>query len=127
MFRQLERDSRLCLAEHLEIHVLEIGKFRRALEMLREPLDFWLYFLQNGKELDADALPGRLARPEIRHAMEVLKVFSQSELERDRYENRLKAQRDSTLVRTRRSHHSIDVTGNGTKLLRSGMKPPGAG
>ena len=35
-----------------------------------------------------------LARPEIFQAMEVLKVFSQSELERDRYENRLKASRD---------------------------------
>ncbi len=69
-------------------------KFRRELASLQEPLDFWLYFFQNGKELDADVLPDPLARPEICQAMEVLKVFSQSELERDRYENRLKASRD---------------------------------
>ena len=69
-------------------------KFRRELASLQEPLDFWLYFFQNGKELDADALPDPLARPEICQAMEVLKVSSQSELERDRYENRLKASRD---------------------------------
>jgi len=44
--------------------------------------------------LDADALPAPLARSEIRQAMEVLKVFSQDQLERDLYENRLKGQRD---------------------------------
>ena len=69
-------------------------KFRRKLEWLQEPLDYWLYFFQNGQELDADALPLQLTRPEICQAMEVLKVFSQSDIERDRYENRLKALRD---------------------------------
>ena len=102
VFGLWERPRQLCLAEHLEIHLLEIPKFHRAVEALREPLDFWLYFLQNGKELDADALPSRLARPEIQQAMEVLKMFSQSELERDRYENRLKGWRDyRALVRAR--------------------------
>ncbi|MFO7902178.1 MAG: PD-(D/E)XK nuclease family transposase [Pirellulaceae bacterium] len=64
------------------------------LELLREPLDFWLYFFQNAEGLDADPLPGPLARPEIREAMEVLKVFTESDVERNRYENRLKALRD---------------------------------
>ena len=72
VFGLWERTRQLCLTEHLEIHLLEIPKFHRAVEALREPLDFWLYFLQNGKELDADALPSRLARPEIQQAMEVL-------------------------------------------------------
>ena len=94
VFGLLERGGDLCLTEHAEFHVLEMPKFRRELASLQEPLDFWLYFFQNGKELDADALPDPLARPEICQAMEVLKVFSQSELERDRYENRLKASRD---------------------------------
>jgi hypothetical protein len=98
----LERDSQECLTEHQELHLLEIPKFHCELEALREPLDFWLYFLQNGKELDADALPGPLARPDIHKAMEVLKVFSQSELERDRYENRLKAQRDLMALKRER-------------------------
>ena len=94
MFGLLERGGDLCLTEHAEFHLVEMPKFRRELASLQEPLDFWLYFFQNGKELDADALPTPLARPEICQAMEVLKVFSQSELERDRYENRLKASRD---------------------------------
>ncbi|MFO7901099.1 MAG: PD-(D/E)XK nuclease family transposase [Pirellulaceae bacterium] len=82
------------MTPHLEIHLLELPKFRRKLASLQEPLDFWLYFFQNAKGLDADALPGPLARPEISEAMEVLKVFTQSDVERDRYENRLKALRD---------------------------------
>jgi predicted transposase/invertase (TIGR01784 family) len=102
VYRLLERDSQECLTEHQELHLLEIPKFHCELEALREPLDFWLYFLQNGKELDADALPGPLARPDIHKAMEVLKVFSQSELERDRYENRLKAQRDLMALKRER-------------------------
>ncbi len=101
-FRLLELGSQVCLTEHQELHLLEIPKFHREIEDLREPLDFWLYFLKNGKDLDADALPGPLDRPEIRKAMEVLKVFSQSELERDRYENRIKGQRDLMALKRER-------------------------
>lgn len=101
-FRLLELGSQVCLTEHQELHLLEIPKFHREIEDLREPLDFWLYFLKNGKDLDADAVPGPLDRPEIRKAMEVLKVFSQSELERDRYENRIKGQRDLMALKRER-------------------------
>ncbi|MGM0490630.1 MAG: Rpn family recombination-promoting nuclease/putative transposase [Planctomycetota bacterium] len=94
VFGLLECNDRVCLTPHLEMHLLELPKFRRKLELLQEPLDFWLYFFQNAEGLDADALPGPLARPEICEAMEVLKVFTQSDVERDRYENRLKALRD---------------------------------
>ena len=94
LFRLLDPDHRLCLTPHLEIHLLELPKFKRKLASLHEPLDFWLYFFQNAKGLDPNALPGPLARPEISEAMEVLKVFTQSDVERDRYENRLKALRD---------------------------------
>ena len=102
VFCLLEREDQRCLTEHEEIHLVEMPKFRRGLDSLREPLDFWLYFFQNGKELDADALPAPLGRPEIRRAMEVLKVFSQSDVEWDRYENRLKGLRDHrAMVRER--------------------------
>ena len=121
VFRLLEQDSQVCLTEHQELHLLEIPKFRRELEALREPLDFWLYFLKNGKDLDADALPGPLARPDICRAMEVLKVFSQSELERDRYENRLKAQRDlMSLKREREDAIRERETQNGSVRTRYG-------
>jgi len=99
-FRLLEEDDRFCLTDDLAIHVIEIPKFRLSLEELRKPLDFWLYFLKNGVELDADALPRPLAQPEIYRAMEVLKMFSQNEMERELYEGRLKEKRDRQTFET---------------------------
>jgi hypothetical protein len=50
------------------VHLIELPKFTKRLEELEKPLDLWLYFLQNGEQLDADALPGSLDIPEIRWA-----------------------------------------------------------
>jgi flagellar biosynthesis/type III secretory pathway protein FliH len=44
--------------------------------------------------LDTDKLPQALDTPAVRRAMEVLTMMTQSELERDRYEARVKAERD---------------------------------
>ena len=73
-FRLLDRSGELCLTEDLEIHLIELPKFRKALAELETDLDFWLSFLKNGQELDADALPEELDRWEIRKAMGVLKI-----------------------------------------------------
>ena len=77
-YRLLEEDERLCLTADLAIHVIEIPKCCRTLSELEEPPDFWLYFLTSGLELDADALPTPLNKPELCRAMEVLKMLSQS-------------------------------------------------
>jgi predicted transposase/invertase (TIGR01784 family) len=102
VFRLLDTEDRLCLTDDLALHVIEIPKFTRDLGDLREPLDFWLYFLKNGERLDADALPGPLDTPQIRRAMEILKMFAQNALERELYEGRLKAERDLQTLETQR-------------------------
>jgi predicted transposase/invertase (TIGR01784 family) len=101
-FRLLEADGSLCLTDDLVIHVLEIPKFTGLLGDLKEPLDFWLYFLKNGDELDADALPDRLGDTDIRQAMGVLKMLAQNDMERELYEGRLKARRDLQTMETER-------------------------
>ena len=101
-FRLLEADGSLCLTDDLVIHVLEIPKFTSLLGELKEPLDFWLYFLKNGDELDADALPDRLGDTDIRQAMGVLKMLAQNDMERELYEGRLKARRDLQTMETER-------------------------
>jgi len=68
-FRLLDPSGELCLTEDLEIHIIELPKFRKTLAELETDLDFWLYFLKNGEELDADALSAELDRWEIRKAM----------------------------------------------------------
>jgi hypothetical protein len=87
--------------------MIELPKFTRTLAELRAPLDFWLYFFKNGAELDADALPGAMDRPEQRKAMGVLKMLAQSDLERELYEGRLKAKRDMQTLETMR--HTLET------------------
>ena len=85
------------------IHVIEIPKFNKTLAELETALDFWLYFLKNGEELDADVLPAELDRQSgVRKAMGVLKMFAQNEMERELYEGRLKAKRDLQMVEAER-------------------------
>ncbi len=48
---------------------IELPKLRKRLKELEEPLDVWLYFLQNRADLDADALPTPRDVREIRRAM----------------------------------------------------------
>lgn len=101
-FRLLDATGRLCLTDDLVVHLIELPKFTRTLAELRTPLDFWLYFLKNGGELDADALPDALNRPDQRKAMGVLKMLAQSDVERELYEGRLKAKRDMQTLETMR-------------------------
>ncbi len=101
-FQLLDPSGELCLTEDLEIHIIELPKFRKALDELTMPLDFWLYFFKNGEVLDADALPRELDRPEVRKAMGVLKMLAQNDMERELYEGRLKAKRDLQTLETER-------------------------
>ncbi len=82
--------------------MIELPKFAKQLEQLAEPLDFWLYFLKNGAELDAEALPPEMGWAPIRKAMRVLTMLTQNALERELYEDRLKAKLDMQTLETER-------------------------
>ncbi len=58
-------------------------------------LPFRLYFLNNGIRLDPDQLPKTMRVPEVEEAVGVLKMLTQDEIERERYEAREKARRDA--------------------------------
>jgi predicted transposase/invertase (TIGR01784 family) len=90
VFRLREERHQVTLTDDLAIHMLELPKLPAA-EGLTGPCDAWCYFLRHAEELDADALPEALGLPPIRQAMEVLRVLSQSEIERERYESALRA------------------------------------
>lgn len=80
--------------DRLEIHTIELGKFVAEEDELPTPLDQWLYFLKNGDELDVRNLPQGLAAPQVRRAVEVLDMISQSELDREKYEQEFKRRKD---------------------------------
>lgn len=81
-------------SSHLQMHLIEIPKFRKTLLELTSPMDQWVYFLKHAEELDPVSFPSQLNLPEIPLAAEELYKMSQSAIERELYESRLKAQRD---------------------------------
>lgn len=95
VFQLRERKHRLLFTDELVVHILELAKFTKSAAELATPLDVWLYFLRHGAQLDTEALPAALAAvEEIHRAMGELRMITQSDLERERYEARLKMQRD---------------------------------
>jgi predicted transposase/invertase (TIGR01784 family) len=82
------------LSEQIEVHLIELQKFTLAARDVKTPLEAWCYFLVHGEELDTAAVPAPLSVAPVNRALEVLNVMTQSELERERYESRLKAIRD---------------------------------
>jgi len=94
-FRVYDDDHGVILCKDLEIHLLELSKFDVPAEQGQTPLERWCYFFKHGASLDLDSFPATLDVPVIRQAVEVLMKISQSEMERHRYLERLKGERDA--------------------------------
>jgi predicted transposase/invertase (TIGR01784 family) len=74
------------LSDHLHIHTLELKKWRPASASSSE--DTWLHFFRDAKQWQE--LPADLsAQPQMRHAMSILKHFSDDEKARYAYERRM--------------------------------------
>jgi predicted transposase/invertase (TIGR01784 family) len=102
-FRLLEESHSVLLTEDLEFHVLELPKFNKSVAELTDGVDRWLYFLRHAEMMDVDTLPTTLQQPLVVRALEELKMLTQTELERERYEARRKAQLDeNTLAKVAR-------------------------
>jgi len=93
---RLREESRLAvLSEDLEFHLLELPKFTKSESELVSSLDIWLYILRHGETIDTEAPPAALQQqPLALRAIEELKMLTQTEVERERYEARRKAQLD---------------------------------
>jgi predicted transposase/invertase (TIGR01784 family) len=93
-FRLLEDHHHFPMSEDFEFHILELPKFTRTLAQLTGGLDVWLYFLRFAEMIDPAAVPPPLQQPAILRAVEELKMLTQTDIERERYESRRKAQLD---------------------------------
>ena len=94
VFELRERHHQALFTDQLAVHILELTKFQKAIEELATPLERWLFFLRHAQDLDADALPESPDVAEVRWALGDLIMITQSERDRERYESRLKMQRD---------------------------------
>lgn len=93
-FRLLDEGQR-CFTDDIDLHVIELPKFTKKAEELESDLDVWLYFLRHAAMMDTDNLPAAFQqRPPLLQALEELKMLTQTDLERERYEARRKAQLD---------------------------------
>jgi predicted transposase/invertase (TIGR01784 family) len=93
-FTLMERSRHFPFNEDIVFHTLELPKFKKQAANLDGGLDNWLYFLRFAGRMDCDHLPETLASPLIKRAFEELKMLTEAEIERERYEARLKAQLD---------------------------------
>jgi predicted transposase/invertase (TIGR01784 family) len=93
-FRVLEERHHFPFTDDLELHTLELPKFLKREADLTSGLDLWLYFLRHAEKIDSDAIPKILDQSPIPRAVEELKMLTQTDLERERYEARRKAQLD---------------------------------
>jgi predicted transposase/invertase (TIGR01784 family) len=93
-FRLLDDQDQTEFTRSFEIHTLELAKLPEDPAQLSAPFEIWGDFLRRAAELDSDKLPPHLDRPILRYALEELDMLSRDELERERYENRLKVLMD---------------------------------
>src|SRR5436190_1078120 len=87
-FRLLEQKHLVPFVNDVAIHILELPKFKKPETELANGLDRWLYFLRHAATIDVDEVPAQLRQPLILRAMEELKMLSQTDVERERYEAR---------------------------------------
>ncbi len=83
---------KLRLTEHLDIHVIELPKWRLT-KRRPDGRDRWVYFFKEGKHLDPTHPPDILQTKEMQQAMNVLVNFSEQEKNYLLYEQRLEAER----------------------------------
>ncbi len=83
------------MTDHLEMHILELGKVRSSVSSLNTNLESWAYFFKEVHNLKEDTLQElRSKNPMIEKAIEELEYLSQDEKTRQMYEEQLKAEFD---------------------------------
>ena len=100
VYRLLNSQTHQTFCEDLNIFSIELSKFGNSEDDLDKPVEKWSYFLKNGEDLDAENLPNKLRIPSIQKAVREVTMFTQSDIERDIYENRQKAIRDKISAET---------------------------
>ncbi len=84
-FECYDKHNGVLLSDHMSIHVLELGKWRKPDRL--QPEDNWLYFFKEGKSFKV--LPPELKKiPQMREAMSVLTAFSDQAESYHRYKTR---------------------------------------
>jgi len=96
-FRLLNKKHGVSLTDHLQIHLLELPKYRPPSDnrKITDPIEQWCYFFRRAKTLTPEEITRRLPNPIFQEATGVLEMIARNPQQRSMYEARLKAERDA--------------------------------
>ncbi len=82
--------------DFMDLHFVELEKFKKELKEVKTTLDRWVTFLKNAHKYEKDNIPKELAKDkEVSKAIKTLDVMYLSEKEREFYEAEQKKIRDT--------------------------------
>jgi len=115
-------ENDLYLTEDISFFVFELYKFNLSIDELKTPIDEWLYLIKHSSEIDIDNPPNFKFIP-IKEILKELEIMNKTELERQQYEDRLKAKCDAaTIKEERRIVRKKAVRHGMRKGLKKGLK-----
>ncbi|MGN7610824.1 Rpn family recombination-promoting nuclease/putative transposase [Magnetococcales bacterium HHB-1] len=128
-FQLYDQQHRLPLHDHLSLHVLELKKWREKQHF--DPLDRWMKFLREGKNLDDTNLPFYMQTKEMRQAMDTLRQFSEKEKNYHQYQARINYLREQSCLKEERDKAILErdtLKRKNEELLlalkKAGIDPP---
>jgi len=97
-FNMREKEIPFNYFDDIELHIIELSSFEGEeddelsvfLPKIKNSLDLWVTFLTKQNLLNKENLPKELDNPEIKKALDVIKVMSLNVEEREAYEDHLK-------------------------------------
>ena len=107
----LRSETGVILTEDLQVHVLQLSNLRVTEENLRyaSPLEQWSYFLLRAETLTMDEIKRLLPDEIFSEAASVLDVVAKTPEQKQRYEARLKFQRDEAARARSAREEGIEV------------------
>jgi predicted transposase/invertase (TIGR01784 family) len=94
--RDIETHETCTGLDYMDLHFIELKKFKKGLKEIKTTLDRWITFLNNAYKYEKGKIPGELAKDkEVQKAIEKLDLMYLNEKEREYYEAAQKAARDS--------------------------------
>lgn len=85
-FHMREAKQGQVFCDDMEIHLIELPKFKKLLPDLADGFDQWLYLIRYSENLDPLSPPAELSLPEVVQTLKRLEIMAHTEQERLRYE-----------------------------------------
>ncbi|MCP4150423.1 MAG: PD-(D/E)XK nuclease family transposase, partial [bacterium] len=97
--RDIESHENHEMLDYMELHFVELEKFKKELSEINSTLDRWITFLNNAYKYEKGKIPKELAADtEVKKAIEQLDVMYLNKKEREYYEAEQKAIRDRAAI-----------------------------